>query len=331
MEAYGLEPTGIPLPYKLLYQFVPGFDALRVAQRFSILFMLGLAVCAGYGVARLLRAGWNKSRVSQAVVVLAVMALVTGDFIAPGLPAQYAGTGDNAPPLYRWLASSAAEQVIPKNALLLELPMTELKTGDPTYLFYGLVHGRPMLNGAGNIIPAGYERLFNEMQSFPSPATLDIIEGLGVGAVVVHPQGLAAQANRDELERQVTPGGRLELLKSFGDGAVYKIKPDPTRFDKLRALIPEGASVYLADNLNHSKLYNNILPNLLGGNRTYYSAATTIYDGLKEKILPAVPGQTYDYAIFYRSNGGDPAALGYNPAGLLDSQTNDIIQIYKRK
>src|SRR5207247_5572660 len=53
LDSYGQGSTGIPLPYSWLYDVVPGFNALRVPGRFGQLLMLGLAVLAGYGTARL--------------------------------------------------------------------------------------------------------------------------------------------------------------------------------------------------------------------------------------------------------------------------------------
>ena len=46
-------PNGweFPLPYALLYDWVPGFQALRVPVRFAMLVHLALAVLAGYGIA----------------------------------------------------------------------------------------------------------------------------------------------------------------------------------------------------------------------------------------------------------------------------------------
>src|SRR5205814_5354820 len=52
-DLYTRPLTGIKLPYGWLYDHVPGWDSMRVPHRFALLLMLGLAVCAGYGVARL--------------------------------------------------------------------------------------------------------------------------------------------------------------------------------------------------------------------------------------------------------------------------------------
>jgi hypothetical protein len=348
LEGYGLQPTGITLPYKWLYDLVPGFSVLRVAGRFAQLLMLGLAVCAGFGLAWLsglrprflkeaARPGWKPA------VQFGLTALVAIEFFAPGLPAQPTPTGTAAPPLYRWLASPEADRLIGPQDLLLELPMDTQPTpitSSPIYLFYGLDHRRPMLNGSANILPAGYDRLYYEMQSFPAPATLDIIEGLGVKFVVVHTVNLAADANRAELEKQAGPGGRLELVQGFPNAAdsrfkdaVYRVKPDTARFQPLKALIPPGSSVFLADSNSHRRLYTYALAALLGPDKHYFAPFPTVYSDMVGGVQVARPGQQFDYALFYKSGGPDPASYGFTPADLVPLPPGDFdtIALYHKK
>lgn len=347
LDAYGLQPTGITLPYKWLYDLVPGFSALRVAGRFALLLMLGLAVCAAFGLNWV--AGLKPHFVRGAALAawkpalqLGLTALVAIEFFAPGLPAQPTPTGAAAPPLYQWLASPEADRVIGPQDLLLELPMDTQPTPittSPIYLFYGLYHNRPMLNGSANILPTGYDRLYYEMQSFPAPATLDIIEGLGVKFVIVHTANLAADANRAELEKQAGPGGRLELIQSFptADGrfkdAVYRVKPDPQRSQPLASLIPAGSNVLLADTNSHRRLYTYTLAALLGPDKHYFAPFWTIYAGVLGGVKEAQPGQQFDYAIFYKSGGPNPADYGFTPADLvpLPPGNFDTLALYHKK
>lgn len=366
LEGYGLEPTGITLPYKWFYEYIPGFDALRVPLRFGQLFMLGIAVCAGYGTAWLsnnyklmnlqtkiwhlcLRirkvkpSNSNNLNIKKGLIITFLIVLVGVDYFAPGLPNQLTNTGKAAPPLYNWLAGEEAALIIPGNALLLEVPVGEGRTpvnANPIYLMYGLSHGRPMLNGSSNIFPPGYDRLYYELQSFPAPATLDIIEGLGVKFVVVHTRGLAADANRAELEKQARPGGRLEMVQSFADPtdsrfkeAVYRVKPAPQRFQPLAALIPAGSSVLLADTNSHRKLYTYTLAALIGPNRRYFAPFSTVYNGMVGGVQLAQPGQVFDYALFYRSGGPNPADYGFTPSDLIPLPAGDFdtISLYHKK
>ena len=337
LDAYGNNPTGLPLPYLALYQWVPGFDALRVPARFGQLFMLGLAVCAGYGILdfRLwilerLRTGSTIHNPQSKITVALVLLLIGVDYWAPGLPATATPTGAAAPALYRWLAGPEAARVIPRDALLLELPISTAErpvNTNPITLMYGLAHGRPLLNGSANIIPPGYDRLFYQMRRFPTSATLDLAEGLGVQYLIVHTGGLLNDDRRAALAQEATPGGRLTELARFpdplGDAAsqavVYRLTPAPDRWTALQAALPTGAAVLLADHPGHRQLLTTVLPRLIGPDRHYFLAYSTVYLSLLPNTELAPPGQAYPYAIFYSDpdSAAEPAKYGYTPAERL--------------
>jgi hypothetical protein len=341
LDAYGEQSTGIPLPYKWLYERVPGFDALRVPQRFGQLFMLGVAVCAGYGAAALARwAGARRTAFAAAVPALTVV-LVGVEFFGTGLPAVHTGTGAASPEVYRWLASEEGRAEVPPDALLLELPVSQGESAintSPIYMVYELEHRRPMLNGSANIVPRGYERLYSEMRRFPTPGTLDIIEGLGVDYLLIHTGGLLNDGKRADLAAEAaSPGGRVQLVRSFPDtpnfpegsrAELYRIVPAQGRFDLLREAVPPGSSVWLVDHPARLRLYNTALPALLGPDHTYFADFTTIYDGVTGERRPSQPGALYDFAAIYQ--GDDPAKYGYSEEDRVDIGENDIISIYHR-
>ncbi|MGA7731821.1 MAG: hypothetical protein WCD37_11190 [Chloroflexia bacterium] len=334
LDTYAQEPTGIPLPYAWLYDLVPGFDSLRVPQRFGMLFMLGLAVCAGYGLARLYRSSVPGMR----TLALAAPLLAAIEFFAPGVPAVKTGYGLSAPPIY-----SQALGGLPAGSLLLELPVGEgedpINTA-PIYMVYGLQHRLPMLNGSSNIVPRGYDRLFYEMRRFPTPGTLDIVEALGVDYLVIHTAGLLNDEKRAALLDEEVSGERLERVATFPDyrgrtgysDVLYRLKPDPARYTSVANLIPPGSSVLLTDQQAiNRRLYTAILPYFLGSDHRYFSTYITIYDGIPGKVEPAQAGTLYDYAILYK--GDDPTRFGYSPANKLDtdnSDLNDLIEVYRR-
>jgi uncharacterized membrane protein len=358
LEAYGLKSTGIPLPYRWLYQWVPGFDALRVAQRFGIMFMLGLAVCAGYGVAKLENINYKRvfslfPRLWRPLALVLLTGLITADFIAPGLASNYTGTGEKTPEVYRWLAGSEARQIIHEDALVLEIPITVDSnpiTSSPIYLMYGLFHDRPLLNGSANILPPGYERLYFEIKYFPGPASLDILEGLGVQYVIVHTGGLASEGRRNELNRITTDQtGRLQLVRSFPDisgnpdsrAEIYRVTYRNTdRFSELASAIPDGARVLLGDDIQHRRLYTAVLPGLLDKNIEFCSTYPTVYYKiLQEKNPPCASGSQqvemsryYEYAIFYRNSGSLASQYGYGPEDFvfatIDDADGKIVELY---
>lgn len=345
VDSYAIGSTGIPLPYRWLYQYVPGFDALRVPHRFDLFVMLGLGALAGYAISRLARWAWPQvaslSFSARALAPLLALSLLMLDFFAPGKHLVDVPLGAGSPPLYRWLGSADSLPVVPAGALVLELPVgldTSPVNTSPQYLLYNLPAGRPMLNGSPNIIPAGYERLFSEMRRFPTPGTLDIIEGLGVDFIIVHTGGLLNDQKRVALAQEAAPGGRLQLLQSFPDDRpypasseahVYKLLSQPSRFAQLKSAIPEGSSVMLADHPAHLRLYNTSLPNLLGPNRQYFSDFSTMYDAITPPRIPTAPGQTYDFVVLYV--GDDPTRFGLIPDNKIDIGDNDQVEIYQTR
>ncbi len=338
LDAYGNAPTGLPLPYLVLYQWVPGFDALRVPARFGELFMLGLAVCGGYGIADFrfwilerMTPGSKIQNPKSKIALALVLVLIGVEYWAPGLPAVPTPTGAAAPALYRWLAGPEAAQVIPHDALLLELPISTAErpiNTNPITLMYNLAHGRPLLNGSANIIPPGYDRLFYQMRRFPTPATLDLAEGLGVQYLIVHTGGLLNDDRRAALTQEEGAGGRLTALERFPDplapatpseAVVYRLKPSPARWTAVRAALPAGSDVLLADHPGHRQLLTTVLPRLLGPARRYFLTYSTVYLPLLPNTTLAQPGHAYPYAIFYNDpdSAAEPAKYGYTPADRL--------------
>lgn len=339
---YTRDLAGLKLPYKWFYEHVPGWDSMRVPHRFALLFMLGLAICAGYGVAYLIsRAGRGRTSLAPRALAAAAMLLVGAEFFAPGVPITYTPTGSATPVLYQWLAGPEARTLIPANALLLELPLSEYPhpiTSNPIYLVYGLAHGRPMLNGSINIPPPGFERFFAQMQTFPSQATLDVIEGLGTQFVIAH-TGKLSEAQRATLVQEAGQERRLVPVKSFPDftgktqfeDVVYRVVPSQEHVARLAAAIPPGSTVMLSEDAVHTSLYTNALAAMLGPTRTYFSQYRTIYDSLFGDIRPAEPNKFYDYAILYKDLvARDKGSAGYAPSEGIPGAENDVVQVFRK-
>ncbi len=329
MDEIGSKPTNIALPYLWFYQHVPGFDALRVPYRFGAIFMLGLAVCAGYGVATLQRLNWTrflrlKLNWSAAVATL-VLILAGAEFYAPGLTTQPVGMNQDTPPLYQWLGSPESQQIVPASALMLELPLNVASPVNsyPLYALYNLLYRRPLLDGSANIVPNSYRRLFNEVRDFPDPRSLDVIEGLKVQFVIVHP-GLLSASQRKTLDDVLKAGERFDTVKNYPDALLLKVKTSQ-RFAKLLAAMPSGSQVYLADEGKPTTagLYTNALIGTLGDKYQYFGDYQTPYNPAPHT---AQPHKVYDFAILYK--GTDSIRLGYSAADMIFS--NETVAVYAR-
>jgi hypothetical protein len=222
------------LPYFWLYNNIPGFDSLRVPHRFAQLVMLAIAVCAGYGVARIVSRGRSSGTsffrlsLKNSLLVGLFAVLVSVEFFAPGLPQVPTPMDQAAPAMYRWLADPVSYAEVPQDAPVLELPMTGPPTPiniNPEYVLYGLMHQRPMLNGTANILPPGFQQLYNAVKNFPDERSLDMAESRGVKFLLVHrdnpeitPQSL------ESLAKLAGPDGRIEIVKEFEADVIYRLK-----------------------------------------------------------------------------------------------------------
>src|SRR5262249_22203468 len=93
----------VPLPYLLLYNYLPGFSTIRVPARFFIVVALALSALTGYAVARL-ASRWPRATWLGAIALFGIAAV----HAAPtAVPVTSAHLGARAPAIYRWLAAQA--------------------------------------------------------------------------------------------------------------------------------------------------------------------------------------------------------------------------------
>lgn len=151
-------PAGVYGLYDLLYTYVPGYSGLRVAGRFAAVLTFALAVLGGIGAAMLAR----RSRLAgTTAAVLLAAAHLTAQWMGPitlDTPVHGPGVesapeslrpGTNVPEIYRFVATT------PPGAILAELPFGDLGY-ELRYMYFGLDHGRRLLNGYSGYFPPSY-------------------------------------------------------------------------------------------------------------------------------------------------------------------------------
>jgi hypothetical protein len=166
-------PWGLlPLPYRLFYAGVPGFDAIRTPGRFLVFVDLGVALLAAAGVAavaaRLPRPARGGVAAGLIVLILSESVLLPFPGAVPRLdPATL-------PDVYRWLARQDPR------TLALGLPM-----GDWVNVAAAAFHLRPTVNGWSSFEPPLYGALTRAMETFPDERTLALVQGLGVDVILI--------------------------------------------------------------------------------------------------------------------------------------------------
>jgi hypothetical protein len=166
------------LGYRWLYDMVPGFHALRIPARFGMFFGLMLAVLAGFGVARAIRA---RSILVQTTVVLVAVGLVTLE--SRSRPLDLSQLVDQSPAVYTWLAQQPP-------AVVCEYPVGNLQgragPQDATYMYYSTRHWQRLVNGYSGFTPPSYNDLLEHLRDFPSASSIAYLRERGVTLLLVH-------------------------------------------------------------------------------------------------------------------------------------------------
>ena len=186
-----LDGLHIPLPYYLLYEYVPGFGSLRVPARMWSIVMLCVAVLAAFGMHTLLQ----KLRGKKAAAALVALSVVAALEFAPTLPVdRFIDRGPpELEPAYSYLAENATEDTV-----VAEVPFAS--RNDPfreTPRMYRSTHGWwNLVNGYASYFPEGYGERREALNDLPAPEGLAVLRNLGVDYVIVHP-GEYAEDNED--------------------------------------------------------------------------------------------------------------------------------------
>ncbi|MHB8671942.1 MAG: hypothetical protein ACYDAD_15505 [Acidimicrobiales bacterium] len=180
----GLGPDigGIPGPYRFLHEHVPGFAGLRVASRFAMVTVLGVAVLAGAGLARILRA--LRSSTARRVVTAAVLGAALFELAIPVKWKVLPNDGGTLA-VYRALAARPAGAVV-------ELPIADPRDGERwsttegPRMVYSTIDWHPRVNGYSGFVPPGYWADATVLGTFPAPCAVALARRLGVRWVVLH-------------------------------------------------------------------------------------------------------------------------------------------------
>jgi hypothetical protein len=213
-----LEPTGVALPYRWLWENVPGFNAIRAPVRWAVLVTLALSLLAAIGLARL---PWRWAAPLAFVLVLAEFNVAPLRLV----------TAPKPPDSLAWLSEQAPTRVL-ELPLVAERPAPSVPDDEPRRAwetsrlleaqFFSTDHWHTTPDGYSGYVPARHGEFAREMQSFPSSRSLVLLAGLGIHYVVIHEDDLAPE-RAAQLE-QPLPEGVKEVAR-FGDERVLELAP----------------------------------------------------------------------------------------------------------
>jgi hypothetical protein len=222
--ALGLGLTGAGYPYRLLYDYAPGFNGVRVPGRIFTLATLFYALLAGAGVQQLMLAARRLRTDGR----LAALPAVLGVGLAIGIVGEGAG--------------HLAHPVVPQPALAevgLRAPLLDLPTDGPadrlwqyfsTNGFYKIPVGNSTFD-----FPA-VDDLRGGMNRFPDSASIQKLRYYGIRTVVLHLKmptlpgvnGYAFAEPPDTAAAAAKPVDGLGVTKRrVGSLVIYEIGPGP--------------------------------------------------------------------------------------------------------
>jgi hypothetical protein len=197
--------TATPL-YGWLYHAFPPMQGLRAAARFGNLFLLGMAVLAGFGAARL-----RRPAVAALLLVLVNVEALRAPFTYQpfnGIPSVYSLLRDEPGRVV-----VAEQPFYPRGAVFLNGP----------YVLNSTAHWKPLMNGYSGYTPETYQKYAEAFWYFPQAWAIQAMKDAGVTHVVVHP----AAFRRDHQE--VVP-----ILDARSDFELLGIGADDIRLYRLK-------------------------------------------------------------------------------------------------
>jgi hypothetical protein len=207
---------GLLWPYRVVYEVLPGWQAIRVPGRLVTLSSLGLALLAGAGAQRAASAAGARrflgGRGGPIVAGLLALAIAIEGRGLPFDPFDDQAQ-PNVPPVPPSVASVPAPQ--------LHLPALRA-TDNRRYILWSTDGFPKLVNGRSSFNPAFTQRLIVRSEGFPDRRTVRLLSHVGVRSVVLHTNRVAGTPWAGAATRPVT--GLPVTRHRRGDLVVYEIR-----------------------------------------------------------------------------------------------------------
>jgi hypothetical protein len=170
---------GLLWPYRILYDLLPGWNAIRTPGRLATFSSLTLALLAAAGAEGLVRsAGGTRLPAWSGAALTGLLALV---IVTEGRSLPFDPFDDQAEPPVPALGTSTADLPAPQ----LHLPALTAKENRAYQL--ASTDGFPdIVNGRASTNPHTVQELIRDMANFPDAATVAELQDYGVRTVILH-------------------------------------------------------------------------------------------------------------------------------------------------
>ena len=206
--------------YGVLYEYVPGFNGVRVPARYAMIAGLFLAVLAGFGAQRLFVIRYS----FFVIALLAALILVEGAAIPMEMNRTWS-QNEATPPAGVMPYASAPPVYARVKALPTGTAITEFPFGDAAweirYVYYAAAHWKPITNGYSGGFPPHYKERVARLQriSKDPEAAWKSLKDSGSTHAVIHRRAFANAADADTVENWLKTHGAIEVER-FSDGDI---------------------------------------------------------------------------------------------------------------
>ncbi len=303
-------------PYVLFYEIVPGFQAIRVAARFGgHLATLGLAGLAGMGVALIVQQvgarmpDLRRGQIASIGVGVLCLTIMTAEYSHNmNLPAPLPTSLEDVDrPDYEWLAEH--------QPITLELPMGEGDVASAWPNFWSTMHWSEVVNGYSAIAPPAYYIFRDRMSQFPQEDTVELLQGMGVEAVVYHTEP-EVPIDDDPVLQAILDVPELTEQVGYPD-YVWTLEQDPWMW-RLVDQIPNGEDVDLPMFQDDLPLFGMLAAILQRESHTVYG------EGMLD--FWDIPDAPDDVCYLIIPSDADPGDAGYS--GATELLTDGPLTLY---
>ena len=209
--------TLAPGPYRILYDFFPGFTGLRVPARFVSMFMLSLSVLSSLGFAYI--SNTIKNILLRRMVVFFLFCLVVIEIICCPIKMKVTSVGNDIPQEYLWLKE------MPGDFAILELPLPQENIHvhlEAKRVYFSIYHRKKLVNGYSGFFPDSYEILRHKLNQQMSPDEfLTTLEGLHVHYLLIHLDEFPEKSARFLAALEKLPD-HFKKIKEFQNTVIFE-------------------------------------------------------------------------------------------------------------
>lgn len=205
------QPTGISLPYKLFFEYFPGFKSMRVPSRFVFTAMFSLAVLSGYGFRNFFEAirKAKESVLGEIIMFIVLGTILLLESLSVPFEVKEARVLDNIPEVYKWLNTT------PPDSTIWDFSNDRRRNN-----YYSTYNWRNLLNGESGFFSSNFLDLSRISEILSDKKSVDVLKATGVDYIVLHK--VYPDQELETILNLLAQDEDISLEKEFDEAVVYR-------------------------------------------------------------------------------------------------------------